>query len=120
VSSLRYSCSYPTCPTKLPYPGRRCAEHGGSKRPHHSNYTGAWPGIRAQQLRDHPTCRVCGQPATEVDHITPLTPVPGSGLAPGTHDQANLQSLCHAHAREKTGIENQIRFGRGRGMRASA
>jgi hypothetical protein len=116
---LLYSCRNPSCPNKVKRSGY-CPEHGGSKRAHPSHYQGAWPGIRAQQLQREPRCRVCGQPATEVDHMRPLTPVPGSGLAPGTHDPSNLQSLCTYHARAKTGQENLIRFGRGGGVRASA
>lgn len=104
----RYSCSYPTCPTKLPRSGR-CPKHGGRSAYTPYNYGGAWPGIRAAQLRREPACRECGAPATHVDHINPLTPMPGSSM-PGTHDQANLQSLCAPCHRRKTGIENEKRI----------
>ena len=41
---------------------------------------------------------MCGQPAAEVDHITPLT-------LGGTDDDANLQALCTPCHRTKTQAE---------------
>jgi 5-methylcytosine-specific restriction endonuclease McrA len=62
------------------------------------DYSGHWPAIRAQQLADEPDCRTCGAPATEVDHILRLR-------MGGTHDSANLQSLCGTCHRRKTASE---------------
>lgn len=57
-----------------------------------------WRTLRAHKLHTTPTCEHPGCPrlADEVDHITPL--------AEGGDEfkWSNLQSLCHAHHREKT------------------
>lgn len=65
-----------------------------------------WKRVRLAVLeRDHYMCqhvradtgRICGAPATEVDHIR--------GSLPGHHDDdrySNLQSLCHYHHAQKT------------------
>lgn len=103
------SCRYPSCSARVPRSGF-CSEHGGSKRAHPEHYTGAWPGIRAAQLEREPRCRACGEPATTVDHILPLTPVRGSSMPVGTHDPSNLQSLCDADHLRKTAQENEQRF----------
>jgi 5-methylcytosine-specific restriction protein A len=56
----------------------------------------SWPTLRKRALhRDHHTCP-CGQPATAVDHITPLR----DG---GINMLDNLQSLCdQCHAAKTT------------------
>ena len=51
--------------------------------------TPAWYKLRTAQLRDEPTCRMCGQRATVADHIKPHR-----GDLQLFHDPANLQSLC--------------------------
>lgn len=52
-----------------------------------------WRRVRAEHLRAEPSCRFCGAIATDVDHIRPLS-------QGGTHDAANLRSLCHScHSR---------------------
>ena len=93
-------CSYPGCPELTNE--RFCASHQkridadynkygrdpASKR----QYGRLWRKIRAQHLAEHPLCEVCKQegrttPAEEVHHIIPLS-------KGGTHDSANLMSLC--------------------------
>jgi 5-methylcytosine-specific restriction protein A len=78
----------------------RCPEHpiGGSwpDRPKSAAYRGSWPRIRAGVLRDQPTCQLCDGPATDVDHIMPLS-------RGGTHDRSNLRSLCGPCHRRVTG-----------------
>ena len=55
-----------------------------------------WKSIKEQQLRACPLCEKCGQPATEVHHITPHRGDPGLFFNPN-----NLMSLCHdCHTRE--------------------
>jgi 5-methylcytosine-specific restriction protein A len=57
--------------------------------------TPEWRRLRAVVLAEEPTCRVCGQPATVVDHITPHL-----GDLMVFLDRRNLQALCHScHAR---------------------
>lgn len=53
-----------------------------------------WRRIRSQILAlDGYSCRMCGQTATEIDHIRPV-------IEGGTDHPSNLCSLCHAcHAR---------------------
>lgn len=69
-----------------PSSGSRCPAHAlrnGSTR--------AWRRLRTEiLLRDGSRCQVCGRPAAEVDHITPL--VDG-----GTDHPANLRAVCSAH-----------------------
>ncbi|MCI4347537.1 MAG: HNH endonuclease [Thermoplasmata archaeon] len=51
--------------------------------------TPAWRRARKAVLaRDHSTCRACGRPASDVDHIIELI----DGGAP--YDLGNLQALC--------------------------
>lgn len=52
-----------------------------------SAYRGSWPKLRLAKLKANPRCEVCGGVATQVDHIVPLS-------LGGTHDPANLQSIC--------------------------
>ena len=56
--------------------------------------------IRAQQLRDEPQCRACGnQNNLHADHIIPVA----EGGA--TDDPANLQTLCQPCHATKTAAE---------------
>lgn len=64
-----------------------------------------WRHIRLRILdRDGRRCQwptrhgICGQPATDVDHIVPAH-------LGGTEDDANLRSLCGPHHRTKTSSE---------------
>lgn len=63
--------------------------------------TSAWVRIRARQLAREPLCQACAdiEPATEVDHVIPIT----KGGA--KRDASNLQSLCHACHSAKTRAE---------------
>lgn len=63
-----------------------------------------WPSIRQQVFRrDRDLCQVrledtgtiCGDPATEVDHI----------VAGDNHDLSNLQAICTWHHRRKSSAE---------------
>ena len=94
-------CSKPGCPHRQP-----CPVHGGQRPPRERRpdsrpsasergYDRKWRRIRAQYLRLHPRCVVCGEPATEVDHIVPLA----DG---GTNKHGNLQALCKSHHSQKT------------------
>jgi hypothetical protein len=65
--------------------------------------TARWQRVRATQLEREPLCRVCAGlgsrvPATEVDHITPVS----AGGA--RFDGSNLQSLCTPHHSLKTNL----------------
>jgi 5-methylcytosine-specific restriction endonuclease McrA len=62
-------------------------------------YDADWERYRADHLRRHPWCGICGQKAVEVHHIVPI----GAGGA--RLDDANLQSLCRRHHSAKTMTE---------------
>lgn len=93
--------------------GNRCPEHQrpswqhAERSAHRRGYDNQWRKLRARVLREEPTCRHCGAPATEADHIHPLNPTDGS--APGARlHRSNVQGLCHdCHAaktqRERVG-----------------
>lgn len=88
-------CAHRGCPTLTrdtycdvhkpePWAGRRGFE----------GYKGDWLRIRAQVLEEEPFCRICGAPATTVDHIIPKA-------RGGTDDRSNLQALCNECRRRK-------------------
>lgn len=52
-------------------------------------YDAQWEKARAEYLAVYSSCRRCGQPATEVDHIIPIRKAPHRRL-----DRTNFQSLC--------------------------
>jgi len=96
----RRPCSHPGCPALTD--GRYCPEHQRlADRQYErclrdpaarARYGYAWRRARARHLAAHPLCELCEEagrlaPATTVHHRVKLA----DG---GTHDQANLQSLC--------------------------
>lgn len=68
--------------------------------------TTRWKRERREHLALEPYCRVCGQPATFVDHV-----IPHRGSEIVFFDRTNWQSLCRHHSNVKTGRET-----RGRGQ----
>jgi 5-methylcytosine-specific restriction enzyme A len=97
---LRYSCRWPICPERVArcgYCPKHCATYGGgsgwAQRPSSGDYRGNWPALRKRVLTEEPNCRLCGAPATEVDHILPIA-------VGGTHERANLRSLCQPTTRQ--------------------
>ena len=62
-------------------------------------YTFAWRKARKAWIIRHPLCAICGQPATDVDHI-----IPHRGNRELFWDSSNWQSLCHeCHSRKSYG-----------------
>lgn len=59
----------------------------------------AWKARSARQLKEFPTCVVCGAPATIADHIF------ARGL--GGDPDGPLQSMCKPHHDEKTRAEGR-------------
>ena len=64
-------------------------------------YGRTWRKLQRMVLAREPLCRVCRArgivtPATQVDHVVPLS----SG---GPNTMANLQGLCATHHSQKTG-----------------
>lgn len=55
----------------------------------HRGYNHEWREARADYLQAHPTCRLCGNPASLVDHI-----IPHRGDKRLFWTRANWQPLC--------------------------
>jgi len=97
-------CSAPRCAGRATN-GRYCEAHAHlaqqarkpDDRPSASarGYDAKWRRVRAAYLKRHSECVVCGEQATEVDHIVPLA----DG---GTHQWTNLQAMCKTHHSQKT------------------
>ena len=71
------------------------------KRPTASQrgYDAKWRILRAAFLKKHPRCKVCGERATDVDHIVPRS-------RGGSDKWANLQPLCSKCHKIKTGAHD--------------
>jgi 5-methylcytosine-specific restriction protein A len=96
-------CSHPGCPelTAEQFCPKHKAEHikdynRYGRDPRHKQWYGTqWKKIRTAYISKNPLCEQCLKenrytPADEVHHIKPLA----DG---GTHDEANLMSLCKQH-----------------------
>ena len=109
-------CAISSCPGRAAH-GKYCATHASYKqlsrqpdtRPSAAarGYDAKWRYIRAQFLKAHSQCVVCGEQATEVDHVVPLA----DG---GTHQWSNLQAMCKTHHSQKTALVDGG-FGKARG-----
>lgn len=89
-------CSHAGCPNLQP-----CPVHARQPWLHRNRRplpTG-WGQLRAQVLREEPTCRSCGEPSTTVDHIIPRT-------QGGGDERSNLQALCKRCHGNKTQRES--------------
>lgn len=93
-------CKYPGCANLTD--GSYCDEHVKTARQNyeryargydsHERYGSAWRKIRGRYLAAHPLCEKCAEAgryvkAALVHHVRPIA----DG---GTHDEANLLSLC--------------------------
>lgn len=64
-----------------------CTPRNGSTRQYRK--------VRAQVLSGDARCYVCGQPANQADHLTPVS-------KGGTDDASNLRPICWPCNREKS------------------
>lgn len=85
---------------RAPAPQRTHAHAAQRPKTADRGYGSAWRRLRLLHLHAHPLCEDCllegrTTPASEVDHVTPLA-------RGGTHDDANLRSLCKTHHSRKT------------------
>lgn len=97
-----------------PYTGRRCP-HCETKRKKALDaarpsaaargYDMDWRRVRGAFLKAHPACCVCGQQATEADHITPISQG-GARLS-----WSNLRPMCKAHHSQRTARDTIARGG---------
>lgn len=65
-------------------------------------YDRAWRQKREAFLREHPRCATCGEPATQVDHVVPLS-------GGGEDHPENYASRCASHHSRKTAQETGFR-----------
>lgn len=102
----RRCTSSPYCPHPA-LAGGACREHANAKlraKRRGSIYdTARWRRLRTEILNAEPTCRLCNEPATDVDHVVAIE----DGGDPW--DRHNLQPLCHEHHSEKTSRERAAR-----------
>ena len=76
--------------------GHRPAGHNWGSSNRRGRLPSGWRQIRARILeRDDHVCRVCGGPASDVDHI-----IPGDN-----HDFENLQAICKPCHKTKVQLE---------------
>jgi 5-methylcytosine-specific restriction enzyme A len=95
-------CLEPGCP-RLTRTGSRCSKHQVSgwsltASPAERGYGSEWVKIRRVVLEEEPTCRLCGEPATDVDHI--IAKAHG-----GTDRRSNLRALCRRCHQRKSSSE---------------
>lgn len=95
-------CPKTGCINLIPAEQRYCEAHAKQQRkpdtrPNSAQrgYDAEWRKIRAAYLEAHPYCVVCGQRATEVDHIVAIR-------EGGTHDWSNLRGMCKSHHSKRT------------------
>lgn len=111
---LSSPCSIRNCPNRSAGHGL-CIAHEQQRRAQvdaerpnsrERGYDAAWRALRAQVLREEPTCRLCPAVSVDVHHIVPIARG-GERL-----DRSNLMSLCRAcHSRVTMRLENQRRHG---------
>jgi len=65
-------------------------------------YDSNWELRRARVLREEPLCRVCGVPATDVDHIV-------AHADGGTDNRENLRAVCKPCHKKHTAEQNRAR-----------
>jgi 5-methylcytosine-specific restriction enzyme A len=91
--------------------GSRCERHrvsGWSTTTSRAErgYGAEWAKIRRVVLEEEPTCRLCGQQATDVDHVIPKA-------RGGTDRRSNLRALCRrCHKRKSSSEGGQARNAR--------
>src|SRR5688572_4946023 len=98
--TIRAKCSYPRCGHLKP-----CPTHSRENRPSAAarGYGHRWRLYRLQFLKEHPLCVTCERenvlhPATDVDHIEPVT----GPDDPLFWEPTNHQALCSPHHSAKT------------------
>lgn len=86
-------CGRPFLPAKDG--DRRCPEHPFQRSPSSRAQDNEYRSNRAHVLQGRPPCRYCGRPATQVDHVVPVS-------KGGTHALSNLVPCCARCNRSKS------------------
>jgi 5-methylcytosine-specific restriction endonuclease McrA len=74
------------------------------ERPRRDQERRAGNRLRRQVLQEEPSCRICGNPSNEVDHIWPI-------VLGGSSDRPNLQALCpECHSKKTAAFNRGIRW----------
>lgn len=107
--SPRHACPVYPCSNLVPTGQVFCEEHyqPRPRRGYDTNrpsaakrgYDRAWYKMRGHFLKQNPVCEVCGDKATEVDHVIALA-------EGGPNDDSNFSALCHSCHSRKTVREN--------------
>ena len=95
-------------PATVEHGRSRCEVHGGGSWARvdpiaKGRYGAEWQRVRQRVLREEPTCRICGAPSSDVDHIVAVAD--GGGM----YDRANLRSLCADCHKRHTSEQNAQR-----------
>ena len=119
IKRIMRPCAHPGCPNLVRPPAKYCADHQADATVYarrHDKERGSandrgygvrWAKYRKSYLSQHPLCVMClaeGRvtPATDVDHIKPVS----GPDDPLFWDPTNHQALCHSHHSRKTATEN--------------
>ena len=97
-------CAVIGCPNLIRIGERYCQAHRYLQRDTRPSaakrgYGGGWPALRKKYLAANRWCAKCGEHATDVHHIQPLS-------AGGTNEWDNLMPLCHRCHSRVTATEN--------------
>lgn len=109
-------CAHPGCPELVEAGERYCKVHKRQEQKRYDQqrgtaaqrgYNSRWRRYREWYLKQHPLCVQCQKegrliPATDVDHIIPVS----GPDDPLFWDEKNHQALCHSCHSRKTAKEN--------------
>lgn len=109
-AKLNRPCLQPLCPNYAQPGSSRCSEHA-LPRYEKRNLANAqfyqskdWRVLRSRWISRFPSCKLCGNKATVVDHIKPIR-LGGEALS-----QSNLQSLCQRCHMRKNQAEARMKL----------
>jgi 5-methylcytosine-specific restriction enzyme A len=96
----------PHCRRVVPH-GQRCPRTPDRSATTKFSSTRRFRKLREIKLNDEPHCEACGRPATQVDHIKPVSEHPQLALS-----YENLQSICRPCHQKKTNADRRRRSGK--------
>lgn len=106
TSTPRKPCTSPGCPARVL--NGRCDKHkrlaGRQRTTWTSLYGTEWPRIRADYLRRHPWCALCGRLATVGDHHPRGIRLLRKQRNADVHADRHLRPLCAPCHSQQTGL----------------